>query len=357
MVRLRPKESKSVRKTGIDIIIPSFNGKQFLVGCLASIKEQSFTSYEVIVVDNGSTDGTVDFLQENYPEVRLIALSLNRGFSAAVNAGIVNSDSPYIFLLNNDTELAPACLSHLVQAAGALPEYDFFAPKMLSYHERDILDGAGDGFLRGGVGYRLGTMEKDGDAYDISGQVFGACAGAALYRRTFFDIVGLFDEDFFAYLEDVDLNLRANRTGLCCRYVPEARVYHIGSATTGSRINEITVRLSTRNNFFVLLKNYPLLFFLRFLPVICIYQFSWFLFVIKKRQVSAYLRGVCGVVGYITQMRKKYRRSLASSDLSQAEFFSLLITAEDSVVSSIMRRRKAEGKGNFLLFCYRFFFL
>ncbi|MCW5214516.1 glycosyltransferase family 2 protein [Desulfobulbus sp. US5] len=119
------------------------------------------------------------------------------------------------------------------------------------------MDGAGDGYLRGGAGYRLGTMELDGPAYNQAGLIFGACAGAVLYRRSLFDQIGLFDEDFFAYLEDVDLNLRINHSGKRGYYVPTAKVYHIGSASSGSKINPFTIRLSTRNSFYVLLKNYP----------------------------------------------------------------------------------------------------
>ncbi|MCK5069109.1 MAG: glycosyltransferase family 2 protein, partial [Desulfocapsa sp.] len=232
----------------IDIVIPNFNGKVFLRNCLNSLQKQTCTEFSVIVVDNGSTDGSIELLSEEYPKVKVLSWDENRGFSAAVNAGIDAGSAPLIFLLNNDTELDKHCLDELIATAQAKAGYDFFAAKMLNYHERTSLDGAGDAFLRGGVGYRIGTMETDGNYYNTARQVFGACAGAALYRRDFFDELGLFDEDFFAYLEDVDLNLRANSRGKKCWYVPDARVYHIGSATTGSKINPFTVSLSTRNN-------------------------------------------------------------------------------------------------------------
>ena len=241
----------------IDIVIPNWNGKNLLRACLDSLKLQSFTEYSVIVIDNGSTDGSKELLQEKYPDVHLISWPQNRGFSVAVNAGIKAGSAPLVFLLNNDTELHEDCLQEMVRAAEKIPEADFFAAKMLNYHKRHKLDGAGDAFLRGGVGYRIGTMEADGDLYSSSRYVFGVCAGAALYRREMLQEIGCFDEDFFAYLEDVDLNLRANSRGKKCWYVSEARVYHVGSATTGSKINDFTVSLSTRNNFNVLLKNYP----------------------------------------------------------------------------------------------------
>ena len=300
----------------VNIVIPNWNGLRFLPACLASIEQHNFTSLQVTVVDNGSLDGSLEYLRENHPQVRVIALPENRGFSAAVNKGILSSTAPLVFLLNNDTELAPDCLRHLMTTAEEQVGFDFFSPKMLSFHDRSMLDGAGDSYLRGGAGYRLGTMELDGPAYNQAGPVFGACAGAVLYRRSLFDQIGLFDEDFFAYLEDVDLNLRINHSGRRGCYVPTAKVYHIGSASSGSKINPFTVRLSTRNSFYVLLKNYPALLLLRFLPVILIYQFFWLLFVLKKEQVPAYLQGVVQAVRGMREMRKK-RKEISKYDVEK----------------------------------------
>ncbi|MCI5211293.1 MAG: glycosyltransferase family 2 protein, partial [Candidatus Electrothrix sp. ATG2] len=201
----------------------------------------------------------------------------------------------------------------------------------------------------------LGTMEQDGPVYSQPGPIFGACAGAVLYRRSLFDHIGLFDEDFFAYLEDVDLNLRINRSGGRGYYVPAAKVYHIGSASSGSKINPFTIRLSTRNSSYVLLKNYPTRFFCRFLPVILIYQFFWLLFVLKKRQFPAYLQGVGQALLGMGKMRKKYNKICTDTSISVAEFSECLGRAEKAVVDSIMRRRRAEGKSNWLLRVYCFF--
>ncbi len=341
----------------VDIIIPNWNGKELLGACLASIDCQVYRNSTVTVVDNGSTDGSVELLQEKFPRVHVIRFARNRGFCTAVNAGVDSGSGPLVFLLNNDTELAPDCLEKLVLES-LEHEDGFFAPKMLSFHERDVLDGAGDGFLRGGVGYRLGTMEKDGPAYNQARRVFGACGGAAFYRRSLLDAVGLFDEDFFAYLEDVDLNFRANRAGFFCRYVPEARVYHVGSATTGSKINAFTVRLSTRNNLFLLVKNYPATLFLRFLPAICVYQLCWFLFTVKKGQIGGYISGVAGFFRGLPAMLKKRRGILAAGGgISHKELVGRILSAELDVVHSIMRRRESQGKGNFLLQMYRRIFL
>ena len=344
-----------VSRPVVDIIIPTWNGWNMLKSCLYSIFAQEYKHYTVTVVDNGSTDGTVDAMQQFFPQARIIPFVENQGFSAAVNAGIRAGSHPLVLLLNNDTELASDCLGQLVEAANE-NNHLFFAAKMLSFHQRKILDGAGDSYLRGGAGYRIGSMEQDSRMYAACREVFGACAGAALYKRVFFEKVGYFDEDFFAYLEDVDLNLRACRLGLSCLFVPAARVYHIGSATTGSRINAVTVRLTTRNSFFVLLKNYSPLLFIRFFPVIFIFQFCWFLFCIKRGHLSAYLLGLAGVFPKLSRLRKKYRgtskHSLSSADLAVA-----LKSAEQEAVDSIMRKRAAAGKSNGLFHCYRFFFL
>jgi len=340
----------------VHIVIPNYNGKKFLPVCLRSLECQQYDSLRITVVDNGSTDGSQEYLRGSHPRVRCIDLPENRGFSAAVNVGILSSSAPYVFLLNNDTELPPDCIRNLMLAAGENAAFDFFSPKMLNFHEHEQLDGAGDGFLRGGAGYRLGTMERDSSRYNQAGPVFGACAGAVLYRRTVFARIGLFDEDFFAYLEDVDLNLRMCRAGLRGYYVPEAVVYHIGSATSGSKINPLTVRLSTRNSCYVLLKNYPLSLFVRFFPVICIYQLCWLLFAIKKGQLLSWCKGMGQVFPAIRRMRGKHAELQCLARITVSEFAVCLREAEKSVVSSIMHRRKEQDKGNLLLRLYGLLF-
>jgi hypothetical protein len=340
----------------IEIVIPNWNGKHLLQDCLDSLARQTFQDFSVTVVDNGSSDGSVALLATDYPKVKVISFAENRGFSVAVNAGIEQSSAPWILLLNNDMEIDAHCLAALRTGVETYHDYDFFALKMLSFQQRTFLDGAGDGFLRGGAGYRLGTMEEDGPPYDQDRDVFGACAGAALYRRDFFTRTGLFDQDFFAYLEDVDLNLRARRLGCRCRFLAAAIVWHIGSATSGSKINPLTIRLSTRNNINVLAKNYPLTLALRYLPAIFLYQLAWFLFNLKKGMLLPYLQGLRQGLAELPGMLAK-RRMNAAGNISVAAFDSILRHAERDAVDSIMARRRAAGKGNFLLRTYVKFFL
>lgn len=344
----------------IDIIIPSWNGKKMLAACLDSLKLQTNKDFQVIVVDNGSADGTVEWLEKDFSQVKLVKFDQNTGFSVAVNAGIAATSAEWVLLLNNDMEVAPNCIETLIHAVKSYPEYHFFALKMLSFHNHDILDGAGDAVLRGGVGYRLGTLEKDSVRYSRNRETFGACAGAALYSRDFFNKVGLFDSDFFAYLEDVDLNMRARKSGMRCMYLADAKVFHIGSATTGSKINATTIRLSTRNNFSVILKNYPLKTVLRFAPAIFVYQLLWGLFCIKKKVFIAYLYGLFEVITSMNNNFKK-RRALKRGnvhwrDTSQV-FTNLVKASEMDALRSIMARREAQGKNNFVfkLYCKLFF--
>jgi hypothetical protein len=341
-----------MRFHGIDIVIPNWNGRQMLEICLPSLVAQHYPRARIIMVDNGSGDGSVDFVRTCFPDVHVVEFPENRGFSAAVNEGIRTGNNDWVLLLNNDTEMAPDCLDLLMREVSAEPEYKLFALKMVSFHDRSLLDGAGDGVLRGGVGYRLGTLEPDDEPYNCKKQVFGACGGAALYHRSLFETIGWFDEHFFAYLEDVDLNMRAVRAGFNCCYLPEAVVYHIGSATTGSKINEVTVRLTTRNNLYVICKNYSWTMFFRFLPALLIYQLFWLLFVVKKRQFIAYMSGIFQAFSGLRTVCRRDQRQGGSVRLTDREFGNRIIASEREVVNSIMSRRAGLGKNNLLLRAY-----
>ncbi len=342
----------------IAVVIPNWNGAKMLEHCLRSLGRQSCRDFQVFVVDNGSTDASLSLLEAEFPDVRVIAFTENRGFSLAVNEGIRQSEAPFVLLLNNDMEVAPDCIKNLQAAVKRYPGYHFFALKMLSFTERNVIDGAGDAVFRGGAGYRIGTMEEDSGLYRVDRECFGACGGAALYRREFFEQIDLFDEDFFAYLEDVDLNFRARRAGLRCMFLADSVVYHIGSATTGSKINSTTIRLSTRNNLNLLVKNYSLAMLLRFFPAMLVYQVMWFAFCLKKRQIAACLAGIGEAVLMFRKFRVKRKTVFRHSARGATGDFCRQITeAEFSAVQSIMRRRAEAGKGNMLLqvYCWMFF--
>jgi len=210
----------------------------------------------VLVVDNGSSDDSVELIKQAFPWVRVIEHADNRGFPAAVNAGIRESRGEFIALLNNDTRAEPDWLERLVGAMKRWPDASFAACKMLRYEPPHCIDSAGDRFsLLAGAGSNLGAGQPR-EAHSEFAWTFGACAGAALYRRALFDDIGLFDEDFFLVFEDVDFDLRAQVAGHRCLYVPDAVVYHKRGASTDSASLEVRSRI-WRNAVWVAGKNLP----------------------------------------------------------------------------------------------------
>ncbi len=241
----------------VSVIIPNWNGAGHLPECLTSLEQQRFEGYEVALVDNGSTDESLSLVERDFPWVRIVRNEANLGFSAAVNAGIRATNSEYVVLLNNDTRAREDWLERLVVAMDGAPEASFAACRMLRYDPPHRIDSAGDRFslLRGG-GVNIGGGEPAED-HEQPAWVFGACAGAALYRRSLFDDIGLFDEDFFLVFEDVDLSLRARVAGHECLYVPEAIVYHKRGASTDVQSVSVASR-SFRNFVWVAGKTLPL---------------------------------------------------------------------------------------------------
>ena len=323
--------------TRVTVVIPNWNGKRFLSSCLGSLRQQSFKDSETVLVDNGSTDDSVAFVNRNFPGVRVLPLPENRGFSAAVNAGIRVSRTEYVALLNNDTEVDPEWLEALVRAAESYPEAGSFASKLVDFNDRRILDGAGDVLRRSGLPYRLGHGEPDRGQYDEAAFVFGACAGAALYRRSMLDDIGLFDEDFFANCEDGDLSFRAQLAGYRCLYVPGSVVYHMGSATFGKRSPTAT-RLGTRNSLCMLVKNLPTPLVPGFLPFVVAGQFSRLIVTASTSTLGAHLEGLAGVLRLLPLMLRKRREIQRRRRVSIGYIRSLLKESSRAAGVSLRRR-------------------
>lgn len=260
---LSTKTDSSQQEFAISVIIPTYNGRHLLEICLPSLAQQNQKDFEVIVVDNGSNDGTPEFLAKNYPQVQVLVYADKLGFARAVNAGVRVARGDYIALLNNDTEVDPNWLTALKNRLDDKRKLGICASKLVNYHQRNLLDGAGDGYDRRGDAFRLGWGLPDSSQANTSYKIFGACAGAAMYRKSMLDEIGLLDEDFMMYYEDVDLNFRAQLYGYECEFVPEALVYHIGSASSGSVQTPGTTFLIARNSLYVIMKNYPLLLLLK----------------------------------------------------------------------------------------------
>lgn len=329
----------------VTVVIPNWNGERFLPPCLGSLREQSFRDFETVLVDNGSTDGSVPFVSRNFPEVRVLSLGENKGFSVAVNAGIRASHAEYVALLNNDTETDPGWLEALVRAAEAHPEAGSFASKLVDFKDRSMLDGAGDALRRSGLPYRLGHGEPDRGQYDEAAFVFGACAGAALYRRSMLDDIGLFDEDFFAYCEDGDLSFRAQLTGYRCLYVPEAVVYHLGSASAGGKRSPTAVRLGTRNGLWLLVKNLPAPLVPRFLPFVAAGQLSRLISTASTFTLRAHLEGLAGVPRLLPRMLRK-RREIQKRRQVPVGYIRRLLKESSRAAGASLRRRLMHRLGS-----------
>lgn len=242
----------------VSIIIPNWNGAHLLPACLKDLRTQTFTDFETLVVDNGSKDGSLKLLAEQFPEVRVLLHAENLGFSAAINTGIAAGIGEYVVALNNDTEIDPGWLAALVETMDRHPEAGLATSKILDFRNRDIIDTVGDGYSLTGLSYKIGSRCKDHELHSEPFDVFGASACAAIYRRSMLDDIGVFDVHFFAYMEDVDLSIRARLAGYRCLSVPAAKIYHMGSASTGGTASAFSVRLTTRNILAIIVKDIPL---------------------------------------------------------------------------------------------------
>ncbi len=249
----------------LSVVIPNYNGMQYIKRCLDSLMAQTWKDLEIIFVDNGSADGSREYVMQQYPSVRLVALPENTGFCGAVNVGIRLSKGAYVVLCNNDTEAEPDFLEQLYLGIKDKPKAFSGAAMMIRFTERDKIDDAGNFYNALGWAFARGKG-KPLIRYQKEGKIFSSCGGAAIYRKELLDLLGGFDEEHFAYLEDTDIGYRAQIHGYENWYLPKARIYHVGSGTTGSRYNLFKIRYSSRNNIYMLRKNMPLLQMLLNLP-------------------------------------------------------------------------------------------
>jgi len=245
------------------VIILNWNGRHLLEECLDSVSSQSFRDFETIVVDNGSTDGSIDWLKDRFGDaVSTVALPSNLGFAGGNNAGIRVSRGRYVILLNNDTAVDPGWLAALSDAVRRHPDGGMFTPKILNYYRRDEIDNTGHLIYPDGMARGRHRLEKDDGRFDEEGEVLSPSGCAGCYSRRMLDEIGLLDDAFFAYGEDVDLGLRARWAGWNCTYVPSAVVYHKYSATSGTYSPQKAF-LAERNRLWLLFKNFPMADILR----------------------------------------------------------------------------------------------
>jgi GT2 family glycosyltransferase len=284
----------------VTIVIPNWNTQHWLAGCLDGLRAQNYQDFHVILVDGGSLDNSVAFVRQNYPEVETLALAENRGFAPAVNAGIKQARSEYVALLNVDTVPQPDWLANLVETMERSPvDVGCLASRMLNLNDPNIIDDAGDTFSWYGSARKRGWREP-ADTYLEPEEVFSACAGAALYRRTFLEEVEGFDENFISYLEDIDLGLRGRLLSYRCLYVPTAEVLHHGQSAGTARSRY--VYLMTRNRLSLLLKNIPSELFFKHIYTLLFGQFYFFL--VYKRPFHS----LAGMVSFLIALPRLLRQ-------------------------------------------------
>jgi GT2 family glycosyltransferase len=304
----------------VSVVIPNHNGAAWLPQCLESLARQEYRDFEVILVDDASTDESVNLVRGRFPDVRRILLPNNTGFAAAVNQGIAGARGTYVVLLNNDTVAEPGWLTALVRLADTRPrEVGAIASKMLRMEDPHRIDDAGDALSWTGAAEKLGHQQPAGDFLEER-EVFSVCAGAALYRRSFLKEMGGFDERFFAYLEDVDLGLRGRLAGYRYLFEPGARVLHQGQGSGMSRSQY--VRLMTRNRLLLFLKNVPLSLLVKRLPQILRGQIH---FLIAYRQPWQSLVGYASLVGCIPHILRERDRMKSSRRIPTSQLDAMLV--------------------------------
>lgn len=274
----------------VTVVIPNYNGMAYIEACLKALLKDA-PEAEILVVDNASSDGSRELVEEKFPAVRVLALDKNYGFSRAVNEGIRASSRPYVILLNNDTEVLPGFTENLAEVLREDESVFSASAKLISLSDPEKIDDAGNFYCALGWAFARGK-DKSVAYYEEQDEIFSACAGAAVYRKRLFDEIGLFDEAHFAYLEDVDVGWRARIAGYRNVYAPKAKVLHAGSGSSGSRYNEFKIRLSSRNNVYLLWKNMPFLQIVLNLPFLLPGFLLKQLFFIKKGYGKLYAKGL-----------------------------------------------------------------
>jgi GT2 family glycosyltransferase len=313
----------------VSIIVLNWNGKQYLETCLSSLERQTYKSIEIIFVDNGSHDGSLEFVRKRFPRVVILRHEKNLGFSQGVNSGIRISRGEFIATINNDAQADENWIQNLLNVIESGKCIGSCASKMMRFYDRNIIDSAGIIIYQNGNAYDRGREKKDTGQYDQQEEIFGACAGAAIYRKKMLEEIGLFDEEYFAYFEDVDLSFRMHLFGWKCIYVPDAIVYHIHSATSKSS-SPFKIFYIERNKLWNMWKYFPVhvlvlqfpfmnIHYLRYLILflknfigktpekeepILNYSFRSILFAALSAKIAAYMK-----LPHILNKRMKYHSS------------------------------------------------
>jgi GT2 family glycosyltransferase len=315
----------SIQHPVISVIIVAWNSNAYLSVCLDKLSAQNFQNFEIILVDNGSTDGLPANLDMRWPQLTMHVekLATNSGFAIANNIGVYLARGEWVVLLNADAFPEPDWLAKLLHAAEHNSQYNFFTSRQVQYNQPDLLDGAGDNYHVSGLAWRryYNHTEKDHGLSQM--EVFGACAAAAMYRREDFLKVGGFDDDYFSYFEDVDLSFRLRLVGGHCLYVPQAIVYHIGSVSTGTE-SDFVIYHGHRNLVWTYLKDMPALFLWLYLPLHLLMNVFFLISFTLKGKGHAIFKAKWDAIKNIPDVLKKRRMIQRLRKVSNPEIYRMM---------------------------------
>jgi GT2 family glycosyltransferase len=320
----------------ISVIILNYNGRQWLDGCLRSLSQDVSSATEIILVDNASTDGSVDFVRSAFPDVQVLALGTNAGFATGNNEGARIARGRLLAFLNNDTRVHAGWLRALTSPFDA-PDVGLATSRLVVMNDADVIDSAGDGYVfAGGAFKRHHGGSADDPIARTRSDVFGACAAACMVRRDLFLDVGGFDDEFFIYYEDVDLSYRVRLAGYRCVYVPEACVEHAGSALMGAQ-SDRSVFYGQRNLEWVYLKNTPGWLLVRSLPAHIVYDAAAAAYFLSRGRFGPFLRGKLAALAGLGRVLRKRRHIQRTRKATVAQ----LVAAMERGFIAVKRREKA----------------
>ena len=325
----------------VSVIIVNWNGLKFLPECLGALKAQVYSPFRVILVDNGSSDGSVEYVRNHFPEITIICLSKNTGFTGGNNVALKQVTSDYVALLNNDTIAHPDWLANLVAALERRPKAGFAASKMVFQDNPQLIDRVGDAYTTAGAGCLRGR-NYPAHTFTQEEWIFGACAAAALYRTSMLRDIGHFDDDFFLLYEDLDLSFRAQLNGYQCLYVPSAIVQHKGSSSIVTD-SAVSVYYGHRNLEWIYIKNMPSRLLWRTLPLHLSYDTAAFFFFLVKGRGKAFIRAKIDALKSIAEMLAK-RRGIQAARRVDDQYIWNLFEKERTFMRWRHRRRRRTGK-------------
>ena len=297
----------------VSVIIVNYNGITYLGECISSLLTQTYPAIEIIFVDNGSSDGSCEYIKKNYPSVKIITNNKNLGFAKGNNVGIKVAKGELIATLNNDTKVTPRWVEELVDAINSDANVGMCASKMLFMKNAEFINSTGICISRSGACWDRGMFEYDNGHYGSIDEVFGPCAGAAMYRKSMLEEIGLFDEDFYAYMEDVDLAFRGRLRGWKCLYVPEAIVFHVHGGTAGY-VSDYTIYYGNRNIIWNCVKNYPTRLLITSLPWIIGRNLAVIPYYILKGHGGTIIRSKIDAIKGISKILAKRSGCLVTED-------------------------------------------